>query len=67
MKIYDFAVKGLNGQDVSLNLFSGKVLLVEYSVTLNKIPDYIVRGAVTEFGDFNEERRVLTEAQRHRG
>ncbi|MDR1804082.1 MAG: redoxin domain-containing protein, partial [Treponema sp.] len=33
MKIYDFTVKGLNGQDVSLNLYSGKVLLVVNTAT----------------------------------
>ena len=33
MKIYDFAVKGLNGQDVSLNLYSGKVLLIVNTAT----------------------------------
>ena len=33
MKIYDFTVKGLNGQDVSLNLYSGKVLLIVNTAT----------------------------------
>jgi len=33
MKIYDFAVKGLNGQDISLNSFNGKVLLIVNTAT----------------------------------
>ena len=33
MKIYDFTVKGLNGQDVSLNSFNGKVLLIVNTAT----------------------------------
>jgi len=33
MKIYDFSVKGLNGQDVSLNLYNGKVLLIVNTAT----------------------------------
>jgi glutathione peroxidase len=33
MGIYDFTVKDLNGQDVSLNLFKGKVLLIVNTAT----------------------------------
>jgi glutathione peroxidase len=33
MKIYDFTVKGLNGQDISLNSFNGKVLLIVNTAT----------------------------------
>ena len=33
MEIYDFTVKGLNGEDISLNLFKGKVLLIVNTAT----------------------------------